>query len=63
MSRMGACLRDPEAGTPTIRGRGRVNILGLGVHRGRAPKPFEKAGQVSLGNEQTKIDFLKQVIL
>ena len=50
-------------GTPTIRGWGGVNILDIG---GRAPKPLEKAGQVSLGTEQTetnlkqKKDVLKQ---
>ena len=25
------------------------------MHRGRAPKPLEKAGQVGLGNEQTEL--------
>ena len=56
VSRTVACLGDPEMGTPTIRGWGGVNILDIG---GRAPKPLEKAGQMGLGNEQTKID-LKQ---
>ena len=56
MSRTGARLRDPEAGSPKLGGRGGsgFSMLDLGVTQGRAPRPLEKAGQVGLGYEQTE---------
>ena len=58
VSRTGPRLRVPEAGPPTFRGQGGAGSIfqALGVHRGRAPKPLEKAGQVGLGNEQTETE-------
>ena len=58
VSRTGPRLRAPETGPPNFRGQGGVGSIfyALGVHRGRAPKPLEKAGQVGLGNEQTETE-------
>ena len=50
VSRTGVRPGVPEAGTPTIRGRGRsgLSLLDLGVSRGGTPKVPEKAGRVGL---------------
>ena len=58
MSRTGAHLRDPEAGAPKLGGWGGsgFNMLDLGVPQGRALRPLEKAGRVSLGYEQTETE-------